>query len=97
MAATTTVTLNPTKVTVSGTSENTIDCDALCTDGDSFDGYIEWVSGTSVQLNFNDKSITASSAAMTSSQTKFPFRYQKSQWIRCKGGAGSETFNIGKW
>ncbi len=96
MAATHTVTLNPTKITVSGTSENTIDLDALCEGGEA-ECYIEWVSGTSVQLNFNDKAITAASAALNSTQTKYIFTYYKSQWVRCKGGAGSETFNIGKF
>jgi hypothetical protein len=94
MAATHTLTLNPTKITVTGTSENTIDCDALC-DGGEAEMYIEWVSGTTVQLNFNDKAITAASSALNSTQTKYIFTYKKSQWIRCKGGAGSETFNIG--
>lgn len=94
MAATHTVTLNPTKITVSGTSENTIDCDALC-EGGELEMYIEWVSGTSVQLNFNDRAITAASSALNSTQSKYIFTYKKSQWLRVKGGAGSETFNIG--
>jgi len=93
MAATHTVTLNPVKITVSGTSDNTIDLDLVC-DGGEAEILIEWVSGTSVQLSFNGTAIASGSAALNSTQTKYWGKYKKSQWLKCKGGAGSETFNI---
>lgn len=90
MAATHTPTNNPTKITVSGTSDNTIDLAGILQGNEVM---IEWVSGTTVQFNTMG-AIVASSAALNSTQTKLILRVQRDQYLYCKGGAGSETFNL---
>ncbi len=90
MAATHTPTSNPVLITVSGTSNNTIDLSKILR-GDEV--LIEWVSGTTIQFNTNG-AVVASSAAINSTQTKFVLKVQRDDYLNCKGGAGSETFNL---
>lgn len=88
MAATHTPQANPVLITVSGTSDNTIDLRYILR-GDTV--LIEWVSGTAVQFN-TQGAIVAGSATLNSTQTKLVLPAQKADYLYCKGGAGSETF-----
>ena len=88
MPATHTPQANPVKITVSGTSDNTIDLRYILR-GDTV--LIEWVSGTAVQFN-TQGAIVASSATLNSTQTKLVLPAQSADYLYCKGGAGSETF-----
>jgi len=90
MAATHTPTNNPTKITVTGTSDNTIDLSKILQGNEVM---IEWVSGTTVQFNTMGV-IVADSAAINSTQTKLILKVQRDQYVYCKGGDGSETFNL---
>lgn len=91
MAATHTLTLNPQLITVSGTSNNTIDVSK--TIGPGGQAMIEWVSGTTIQFNTMGACDSAS-GAINSTQTKLILPVQKHDYLNCKGGAGSETFLI---
>lgn len=88
MAATHTPTCNPVLITVSGTSNNTIDLSNILR-GDSV--MIEHVSGTAVQFNTMG-AVVASSATLNSTNSKLVLSVQKNDYLNCKGGAGSETF-----
>lgn len=88
MAATHTPTCNPVLITVSGTSNNTIDLSKILRGGDVL---IEWVSGTAVQFNTMG-AVVAASATLNSTQTKLILSCQAADYLNCKGGAGSETF-----
>jgi transcriptional regulator of nitric oxide reductase len=92
MAATHTPTSNPVKITVSGTSDNSIDLSNIMRSGEG-EVMIEWVSGTTVQFNVMGAVVSAS-AAINSTQTKLILRCQRGDYLYCKGGAGSETFNL---
>lgn len=88
MAATHTPTSNPVLITVSGTSNNTIDLQYILRTDTVL---IEWVSGTAVQFN-TQGAVVAASATLNSTQTKLILPAQKLDYLNCKGGAGSETF-----
>lgn len=88
MAATHTPTTNPVLITVSGTSNNTIDLTNILR---SDTVMIEWVSGTTIQFN-TQGAVVATSGAINSTQTKLILPAQKNDYLNCKGGAGSETF-----
>lgn len=88
MAATHTPTCNPVLITVSGTSNNTIDLSNILRGSEVL---IEWVSGTAVQFN-TQGAVVAASATLNSTQTKFILPAQKNDYLNCKGGAGNETF-----
>jgi hypothetical protein len=90
MAATHTPTTNPVLITVSGTSNNTIDLQYILR-GDEV--MIEWVSGTTIQFN-TIGAVVATSGAINSTQTKLILKVQKGDYLNCKGGAGSETFYL---
>lgn len=90
MAATHTITSNPQLITVSGTSDETVDIDAIFKSGEV---YIKWVSGTSVQFNTNG-TVVASSGALTEAVGGFFLPVQRGDYIHHKGGAGSETYLI---
>lgn len=90
MAATHTPTCNPVLITVSGTSNNTIDL-ANILHGDEV--MIERVSGTSVQFNTVGVVVSAS-GAINSTQTKLILKVQRGDYLNCKGSAGSETFYL---
>ena len=88
MAATHTPTCNPVLITVSGTSDNSIDLSKILRGSEVM---IEWVSGTAVK--FNTMGVIANaSATLNSTQTKLILSVQKNDYLYCKGGAGSETF-----
>lgn len=91
MAATHTVTSNPQLITVSGTSNNTIDIDAVF--GPTGEVLIEWVSGTAIQFNTKGACVAAS-GTLSASQPRFILPVQRGDYLNCKGGAGSETFLI---
>lgn len=92
MAATHTVTSNPQLITVSGTTDNSIDLSAIIKSGVA-DILIEWVSGTTVK--FNTLGATEDdSGTLTESRPKKVLAVKKRQWLYCKGGAGSETFEV---
>lgn len=88
MAATHTPTANPVLITVTGTSNNTIDLTNILRGNEVM---IEWVSGTAVQFNTMGAVVSAS-ATLNSTQTKLILSVQKQDYLNCKGGAGSETF-----
>ena len=91
MAATHTVTSNPQLITVSGTSNETIDIDKVF--GPTGEALIEWVSGTAIQFNTKGACVSAS-GTLSSSQSKFVLPVQRGDYLNCKGGAGGETFLI---
>lgn len=91
--ATTTLTQNGEKITVSGTDEHQIDFSNILGSGEG-EAILEWISGTSIQVNANGVAITAATAALTTSQTKMILPIKMGTNMRFKGGAGSETFNI---
>jgi hypothetical protein len=88
--ATHTVTTNPQLITVSGTSDETVDIDAISNTGDVA---VEWVSGTTIQFNTLGVCISTS-GAINSTQTKLKLTVQRGDLIHHKGGAGSETYLI---
>ena len=88
MAATHTPTSNPVLITVSGTSNNTIDLSKILRTDSVL---IEWVSGTAVQFN-TQGDVVAASATLNATQTKLVLPAQRDDYLNCKGGAGSETF-----
>jgi hypothetical protein len=88
MAATHTPQTNPVLITVSGTSDNTIDLRYILRGGEVM---VEHVSGTSIQFN-TQGAVVASSGAINATQTKLILPAQKDDYLTCKGGAGSETF-----
>ena len=89
--ATHTVTSIPQLITVSGTSDETINIDAVV--GPGREALIEWVSGTAIQINAKG-AVIATSGTLSTSVTKFIVPYQLGDLLHCKGGAGSETFLI---
>ena len=90
MAATHTPQTNPVLITVTGTSNNTIDLSYILR-GDEV--MIERVSGTSVQFNTIGV-VVATSGAINATQTKLVLKVQADDYLNCKGGAGSETFYL---
>lgn len=91
MAATHTPKTNPVLITVTGTSDNTIDLQYIMR-GDAV--LIDWVSGTSVQFN-TIGAVVATSGALNTTQNKLLFEgLQRGDYLYCKGGAGSETFRL---
>lgn len=96
--ATTTLAKKQQTITVSGTSENDIDFDAVLKSARSKLGYalITMVSGTAVQFDSNGVAIAAGSISLSSTGniTKEIFEIQVGVPLKFKGGAGSEVFNI---
>lgn len=89
--ATHTITTNPQVITVSGTSNNTIDLSKAI--GPSGEVLIEWISGTTIQFNTLGACVSTS-GAINSTQTKLVLPVQAHDLLNCKGGAGGETFQI---
>jgi oxalate decarboxylase/phosphoglucose isomerase-like protein (cupin superfamily) len=92
MAATHTPTCNPVKITVSGTSDNSIDLSNVMRSGEG-ECTLDWVSGTTIYVNVQGATVAAS-AILNTTQNKMIIRVQKGDYIYVKGSAGSETFNI---
>lgn len=106
--ATTTLSVNPQKITVSDTDENDINCDAFILDegeiyvnSEGFNrkyvgGYalITLISGTSVQFSCNGQVITSDSASIQSADNKFVLPIKRGVNLKYKGGAGGEVFSI---
>jgi hypothetical protein len=90
--ATTTLTVNPQKITVSGTTEHQIDFNNII-EGSTGTAVIKWISGTAVQFN-SKGAITADSASLQEDDDKFLLDIKIGTNIRFKGGAGSEVFSI---
>lgn len=90
MAATHTVTSNPQLITVGGTSDETVDIDAVFKSGEVL---IEYVSGTAIQFNTMGAVVSAS-GTLSATNTKFILPVQRGDYIHHKGGAGSETYLI---
>lgn len=91
MAATHTPITNPVLITVTGTSDNSIDLSKIASGKDTV--LIERVSGTSVQFN-TQGAVIAASGAINATQTKLILTIQAGDYLWCKGGAGSETFYL---
>lgn len=91
MAATHTPVTNPVLITVSGTSDNTIDLSKIASGKDTV--LIERVSGTSVRFNTMG-AIVSASGAINATQIKLILTIQSGDYLYCKGGAGSETFYL---
>lgn len=89
MAATHTPTSNPAVITVSGTSNETVDLSKII--GPSGEAIIEWISGTTIQFNTKGACVAAS-GAINSTQTKLILPVQSHDYLNHKGGAGSETY-----
>jgi hypothetical protein len=98
--ATTTLTLNPTLITVpSNTAEHDIDFTAVLpkksVNGFTGHALVQWISGTAkVSFNSNGQAITAVSAGITSTETKLIIPLTVGTNLRYKGANGAETFNI---
>lgn len=92
MEATHTVTSNPQLITVGGTSDETVNVDAIADTGTVV---VEHVSGTAIQFNTIGEVVSAS-GTMSSTNNKFTLAVQKGDYIHHKGGAGSETYLIYK-
>lgn len=88
--ATHTVTSNPQLITVSGTSNETVDIDKIYVSGEFL---IEHVSGTAIQFNTMGV-VIAASGTLSSTNTKFILPVQRGDLLNHKGGAGSETYLI---
>ncbi len=91
MAATHTPTTNPVLITVSGTTDNSIDLSKIASGKNTV--LIERVSGTSVQFNTMG-AVVAASGAINATQTKLILPIQDEDYLWCKGSAGSETFYL---
>lgn len=90
--ATTTMTVNPELFTVpANTNEHDINFDdiLLTKYGTAL---VEWVSGTSVQLNANGITIAALAPALTETSNRFILPVKRGTKLKFKGGAGAETF-----
>ena len=85
-----TVTSNPQLITVGGTSDETVNIDAIYKSGEVL---IEWVSGTTIQFNTLGACVSTS-GAINSTQTKLILPVQLGDLLHHKGGAGSETYTI---
>lgn len=90
MAATHTPTTNPVLITVSGTSNNTIDLQYILRGSEVL---IEWVSGTTIQFNTQGP-VVASSGSITTDRKILILPAQRGDYLNCKGSAGSETFRL---
>ncbi len=92
--AITTLTFSPQKITVpANTDEHEINCDGVMT-GSYGSALIEWVSGTSIQINASGATIDTATGAINSAQNKLVVSIKKGTNIKYKGGAGSEEFQI---
>lgn len=90
MAATHTPTSNPAIITVTGTSNNTIDLSKILRGSEVL---IDWLSGTSIKFNTQGAAV-AGSGGISSTVTKLILPAQKDDYLNCLGSAGSETFQI---
>lgn len=88
MAATHTPTTNPVLITVTGTSNNTIDLSKILRGNEVL---IEWVSGTAIQFS-TQGAVVSASGTLKETNNKFILPAQRDDYLNCKGGAGSETF-----
>jgi hypothetical protein len=96
--ATQTLSQNGQKITIAAdTNEHQIDFGNVLK-GDTGTALIEWVSGTSFQINSNGVAISSTAGSVTmslnSTQTKAYLPIERNVNIRMKGGAGSEVFQI---
>ena len=87
-----TVTSNPQLITVGGTSNETVNVDAI---SDTGTVVVEHVSGTAIQFNTLGVVVSAS-GSLNSTNNKFTLAVQRGDDINHKGGAGSETYLIYK-
>lgn len=93
-----TLSQNGQRITIAAdTNEHQIDFGNILK-GDSGLAQIEWVSGTSFQINSNGVAISSAAGSVTKSMsTSQPRTFLpifRNQNIRMKGGAGSEVFDI---
>jgi hypothetical protein len=88
--AITKLSVNPQKITVSGTSENELDFSKFAYGKTAL---LEWVSGTTIQVSGRE-AITSDSADLNSTQTKIVLQLDPGFTIKYKGGAGSEVFTV---
>lgn len=96
--ATQTLSQNPQRVTIAAdTNEHQIDFGNILK-GDTGEALIEWVSGTTFQINSNGVAISSTAGSVTASMTSTLVRkilpISRNVNIRVKGGAGSEVFEI---
>lgn len=95
--ALTTLSRKQLRITVSGTSEHTIDFDSVMIQGDKYGtAYITMISGTAVQFDSSGNAIDSDSITLsaTGNATKEILEITRGVPIRYKGGAGSEVFQI---
>jgi hypothetical protein len=84
---------NPQEITIVGTAEFELTFDeTIFIKGDAV-AYIDWVSGTSFQINGNG-AIDSTCIKVTSANPKCFFPVKAGTPIRVKGAAGGEVFNI---
>lgn len=93
-----TLSQNGQKITIAAdTNEHQIDFGNVL-EGDVGIALIEWISGTSFQINSNGAAISSTDGSVTmslnSTQTKAYLPIKRNRNIRMKGGAGSEVFTI---
>jgi hypothetical protein len=93
--ATVTLSSKNTKITVSGTSINTVNFDAVLKEGYGI-AWITMISGTAVNFTTDGTTVTTSNTLLSSSgnNVKDFFEIKRGVEIQCLGGAGSEVFNI---
>lgn len=91
MAATHTPTSNPQIITVTGTSNNTIDLSKIASGKDLVT--IKWLSGTSIKFNTMGVAV-AGSGGISSTVTDLILPIQEDDYLNCLGSAGGETFQI---
>ncbi len=91
MAATHTPITNPVVITVSGTSDNTIDLSNILR-GNAV--IVDWISGTTIQFNTQGACVAASGAINSTLNKQLFENLQAGDYLHCKGGSGSETFKL---
>jgi len=93
--ATVTLASKTQKITVTGTSINTIDCDAVL-EGQYGLAYITMISGTAVNFTGDGATVTTSSLllASTGNNVRDIIEIERGVELQCLGGAGSEVFNL---
>ncbi len=96
--ATQTLSQNGQRITIAAdTNEHQIDFGNILK-GPVGDALIEWVSGTSFQINSNGVAVSSSAGSVTkslgTSQPRTILPIERNVNIRMKGGAGSEVFDI---
>jgi hypothetical protein len=91
--ATTTLTVNPQIITVSGTDAHDINFDNMLGDNTYGVAMVTVVSGTAVRFN-NKAAVDDTNSAPYTANDKEVIEIVKGKKLHYKGGAGSETFKI---